>query len=232
MSWLLLPSSFLDSTLNHHGAKLQTGKVKGYVTEFLLRLTRKEGKLVMPCSSKWWLFLFVGIVQGRCPMKKQVFQGVDSIKIFIQQEKRWRKWPDDFRQAKRDHPPKKKWPKRNPTKNPTFTRTKHQTAPGNRTGSHCCSRNLLTSIINPPHPPRDARFFDWNPSTFHPKTRNKYLDPPKKYDPCEAAFDWRQRFRFSLHDLVVQFPDSKACKSMSNPHILHLFPNFLGKRVD
>lgn len=104
-------------------------------------------------------------------------------------------------------PPKKKWPKRNPTKNPTFTRTKHQTAPGNRTGSHCCSRNLLTSIINPPHPPRDARFFDWNPSTFHPKTRNRYLDPPKKYDPCEAAFDWRQRFRW--HSGPIWWSDSQ-----------------------
>ena len=142
-------------------------------------------------------------------------------------------------------PPKKKskWSKRNPAKKPTSTRTKHQAAPGNlgivqgliaAVGTYWpqlstipihrrCTFLRLKLLILRLHK---------NPSTFHPKTRNRYMDPPKKYDPCEAAFDWRQRFRFSLHDLVVQFPDSKACKSMSNPHVLHLFPNFLGKRVD
>ena len=161
----------------------------------------------MPCSSKWWLFLFVGIVQGRCPMKKQVFQGVDSIKIFIQQEKRWRKWPDDFRQAKRDHPPQKEVTKAQPNQKSNLHPNQAPNTPLGIVQGLIAAVGTYWPQLSTLPIPRDARFFDWNPSTFHPKTRNRYLDPPKKYDPCEAAFDWRHKFfRFSLHDLKCPIP--------------------------
>ena len=152
--------------------------------------------------------------------------------------------------------PKKKWSKRTPTENQPPPRTQHQTAPGNRTGSHCCSRNLLTSIINPPSPTMSNGSYitcrmSWllhshvcsietgnlkasqKPKHLPSKKRATDIPIPQKDDPWRGAV---YSSKVSWHS-TIWWPNCRFQGmftfehiSMSNPDFLHLFPNFLGKR--